>query len=95
MSGKTEVLTLHDNLKKSYDYDQEAIKQASTTRVPSTAGQVLPEAQQLSQSEMAILTKKSSQFSVKPSSDVSMKAIQLQEGNSSKSALIGTGLGDK
>ena len=32
MSGKTEVLTLRDNLKKSYDYDQEAIKQASTTR---------------------------------------------------------------
>ena len=95
MSGKTEVLTLCDNLKKSYDYDQEAIKQASTTRVPSTAGQVLPEAQQLSQSEMAILTKKSSQFSVKPSSDVSMKAIQLQEGNSSKAALIVTGLGDK
>jgi hypothetical protein len=44
---------------------------------------------------MAIPTKKLSQSSVKPTSNVGMNAIQLQEGIASKIALIGTGLGDK
>jgi hypothetical protein len=34
MPGKTGVLTLCGDLKKSYDYDQEAIEYASTTHMP-------------------------------------------------------------
>jgi hypothetical protein len=34
MPSKTGVLTFHDDLKKLYDRDQEAIKYTSTTRVP-------------------------------------------------------------
>jgi hypothetical protein len=30
MPGRTGVLTLHGDLKKSYDYDQEAIEYATT-----------------------------------------------------------------
>jgi hypothetical protein len=44
---------------------------------------------------MVIPTKKSSQSSVAPTSNVGVKAIQLQEGDSSKTALIRTGLRDK
>ena len=95
MLGKTGVLTLHHDLKKSYDCDQEAIECASITRVLCAAGDVLVVARQLSQAEVVILSKKSSQSSVKTSSDVGVKTILLQEGDSSKMALIDTGLGDK
>jgi hypothetical protein len=63
--------------------------------VPDASIEVLTDPQQLSQSDMAIPTKKLSQSSVKPTSNVGMNAIQLQEGIASKIALIGTGLGDK
>ena len=59
------------------------------------AGDVLVVAPQLSQAEVVILSKKSSQSSVKTSSDVGVKTILLQEGDSSKMAPIDTGLGDK
>jgi hypothetical protein len=41
MLGKTGVLTLRGNLKKSYDYDQEAIEYAMTSRVPEQSAEVL------------------------------------------------------
>jgi hypothetical protein len=44
---------------------------------------------------MAILTKKLSKSLVKPTSDVGMKAIQLLEGDLTKTVLIGTNLSDK
>jgi hypothetical protein len=44
---------------------------------------------------MAIPTKKANQSAAKPTENVGVKAIQLQEGDSSKTALIGSGLGDK
>ncbi|XP_025825196.1 uncharacterized protein LOC112900561 [Panicum hallii] len=72
-----------------------AIEDDSTTRVPDALAEVFVAAQQLPSSDMAILTKKSSQSSVKPTSEVGMKAIQLQEGDPSKIPLIGTGLSDK
>ena len=40
-------------------------------------------------------SKKPSQSSVKPTGDVGTKTIQLQEGDDSKTAIIGAGLGDK
>jgi hypothetical protein len=95
MPGKTGLLTFHSDLKRSYDCDQEAIEYASTNRVPDISTKVFAAAHQLPQSEMAIPTKKSSQSSVKPTSDISVKAIYLQEGDPSKTALIGTRLGDK
>jgi hypothetical protein len=95
MPGKTGVLTFRGDLNKSYNFDQEAIEYASTTRVLDASTEVFAAAQQLSQSEMVIPTKKSSQSMVKPTSDVSMKSIQLQEGDPSQTTLIGTGLGDK
>jgi hypothetical protein len=81
MLGKTGVLTFHGDLKKSYECDQEASEYASTSREPDGSAEVFVAAQQLSQSEMAIPTKKSSQSSVKPTSNIRVKATQMLEGN--------------
>ena len=95
MPGKTGVLTLRGDLLKSCECDREAIDYASNIRIPSTASKVLTAAKELSLSKDLIPTKKSSQSSVKPVSDISTKTIQLHEGDSSKTAIIGTGLGEK
>jgi hypothetical protein len=58
--------------------------------------EVLAATQKLTNSEMEIFNQRSSQSRVKPNpSDVGIKAIQLQEGDPSKIALIRGGLGDK
>jgi hypothetical protein len=95
MPGRSGVLTLRGDLKKSYDCNQEAIQFASTSRVPDASDEVLAAAQQLSQAELEIPTKKASQSSVKSTGDVALKTIQLQQGDSSKTAIIGAGLDDK
>jgi hypothetical protein len=63
--------------------------------VPHASGEVLTTAQQLSQAGLEIPTRKASQSSIQSTGDVALKAIQLQEGDSSKTAIIGTGLGEK
>jgi hypothetical protein len=95
MPGLSGVLTLRGDLKKSYDCNQEAIQYASTTRVPDASGEVLAAAQQLSQSGLEIPSRKASKSSIQSTDDVALKTIQLQEGDSSKTAVIGAGLGDK
>jgi hypothetical protein len=95
MPGRSGVLTLRGDLKKSYDCNQEAIQYASTSRVPDASGEVLAAAQQLSQAELDTPTKKASQSGLKSTGDVALKSIQLQEGDSSKTAIISAGLGDK
>jgi hypothetical protein len=60
MPGLSGVLTLQGDLKKSYDYNQEAIQYASTTRVPDALGEVLAASQQLSQSRLEIPSKSGS-----------------------------------
>jgi hypothetical protein len=90
MPGKTGVLTLRDDLKKSYDCEQEAIEYATTSHMPEPSAEVLADSQKLTNAEMEISNQRPSQSRVKPNpSDVGIKAIQLQEGDSSKTALIG------
>jgi hypothetical protein len=95
MLGLSGVLTLRGDLKKSYDCNQEAIQYSSTTRVPDVSREILAAAQQLSQSGLEIPSKKASKSSIQSTDDVALKTIQLQEGDSSKTAIIGAGLGDK
>jgi hypothetical protein len=95
MPGQSGVLTLRGDLKKSYDCNQEAIQYASTTRVPDTSGEVLAAAQQLSQAGLEIPSRKASKLSIQSTGDVALKSIQLQEGDSSKTAVIGAGLDEK
>jgi hypothetical protein len=79
-------------LKKSYDCNQEAIQYASTTHVPDASGEVLAVAQQLFKDGLEIPTRKASKSSIQSTGDVALKTIQLQEGDSSKTAVIGAGL---
>jgi hypothetical protein len=95
MPGLSGVLTLRGDLKKSYDCNQEAIQYASTTRVPDASSEVLTAAQQLSQSGLEIPSRKASKSCIQSTDDVALKNIQLQEGDSSKTAVIGAGLGEK
>jgi hypothetical protein len=96
MLGKTGILTLRGDLKKSYDCDQKAVEYATTSRVLEPSAEVLAAALKLTNIEMEISNQRPSQSRVKPNpSVVGIKAIQLQEGDPSKTALIGGGLGDK
>jgi hypothetical protein len=64
--------------------------------VPEPSAEVLTAALKLTNTEIEISNQLPSQLRVKPNpSDVSIKTIQLQEGDPSKTALIGVGLGDK
>jgi hypothetical protein len=96
MPGKTDILTLRGDLKKSYDCDQEAIEYATASHVLELSAELLAAAQKHTDSEMEISSQRPSQSRVKPNpSDIGIKAIQLEEGDSSKTALIGGGLSDK
>ena len=94
MPGKTTVLTFRGDLQRSIECEKEAITYASTNRLPDTARQVLATAQHYSASGSEIPTKKN-RSAPKPPDNIEVKAIQLQEDDPSKIALIGTGLSDK
>ena len=93
--GKIGVLTFRGDLQKSFECEKEAITYASTNRLPDTAGEVLTTAQQYSASGAEIPTKKINRSAPKPPDNIGVKAIQLQEGDPSKTAIIETGLTDK
>ena len=88
MPGNTGVLSLRGDLLKS------AIDHASTIRIPSSVSKILAAAKELSLKEL-MPSKKPNQSSVKPTNGVGTKTIELQEGDDSKTAIIGVGLGDK
>jgi hypothetical protein len=64
-------------------------------RVPDASGEVLVAAQQLSQAGLEIPSRKASKLSIQSTDDVALMSIQLHEGDSSKTAIIGAGLGEK
>jgi hypothetical protein len=64
--------------------------------MPEPYAEVLVAALKLTNTELEISNQQPSQSRVKPNpNNVGIKAIQLQEGDSSKTALIWGGLGDK
>jgi hypothetical protein len=73
MPGRSGVLTLRGDLKKSYDCNQDAIQYASTTRVPDASEEVLAAVQQLSQAGLEIPTRKASPLSIQSTGDVALK----------------------
>jgi len=95
MPGNTGVLSLRGNLLKSFKCDKESIVHTSSIRVPSSVSEILVAAKKLSLNKDSMPSKRPSQSSVKPASDVGTKTIQLQEGDESKTAIIGAGLSDK
>ena len=95
MPGKTGVLSFRGDLQKSFEREKEAITYTSTNRLLDTSREVLAAAKQLSASGMEIPTKKANSSAPKPPDNVGVKVIQLQDGDSSKTALVGTGLTNK
>ncbi|XP_039841610.1 uncharacterized protein LOC120701868 [Panicum virgatum] len=95
MPGKTGVLTFRGDLQRSFECEKEAITYASTNPLPDTAGEVLAAAQQYSTSGSEIPAKKTNRSTPKPPDNIRVKAIQQQEDDPSKTALIGIGLSDK
>ena len=95
MPGNTGVLSLRGDFLKSFECVKEVIDHASTIRVPSSISEILATAKELSLNKDSMPSKKPRQSSVKPTGDVGTKTIQLQEGDDSKTAIIGVGLGDK
>ena len=95
MPSNTGILSLQGDLLKSFECDKEAIDHAATIRVPSSVSEILVATKELSLNKDSTPSKKSSQSSVKPTGDVGTKTIQLQEGDDSKTAIVGAGLGDK
>jgi hypothetical protein len=76
MPGKTSVFTLHGDLKKSYDCDQESIEYTMTSRVPEPSAEVLAATQKLTNIDMGISNQRPSQSRVKPNpSNIGIKAI--------------------
>jgi hypothetical protein len=63
--------------------------------VPDASGEVIAAAPQLSQSGLEIPSRKASKLSIQSTDNVALKMIQLQEGDLSKTAVIGAGLGEK
>ena len=95
MPRNTGVLSLRGDLLKSFECDKEAIVHASCIRVPRSMSEILAAAKELSLNKDSMPSKRPSQSSVKPASDVGTKTIQLQEGDESKTAIISAGLSDK
>jgi hypothetical protein len=76
MPGKTSVLTIRGDLKKSYDYDQEAIEYATTSRMLEPSAEVLAAALKLTNTEMEISNQRPSQSRVKPNpNDIGINTI--------------------
>ena len=94
MPGNTGVFSLRGDLLKSFECDKEVIDHASTIRVPSSVSEILAAAKELSLKE-SMPSKKPNQSSIKPTNGVGTMTIQLQEGDNSKTSIIGAGLGDK
>ena len=95
MPGNTGVLSLRGDLLKSFECDKEAIYHAATIRVPSSVSEILAATKELSLNKDSVPSKKPSQSPIKPTGNEGTKTIQLQEGDDSKTAIIGAGLGDK
>ena len=94
-TGNTGVLSLRGDLLNSFECDKGAIDHAATIRVPSSVSEILAAAKELSLNKDSMPSKKPSQSSVKPTGDIGTKTIQLQDGDDSKTAIIGAGLHDK
>jgi hypothetical protein len=95
MPGKTGVLTFRGDLQRSFECEKEAVTYASTNQLPDTAEEILATAQQYSASGIEIPWKKINRSAPKQPGNVGVKTIQLQEGDPSEMALIGTGLSGK
>lgn len=95
MPGPKDELSLRGDLRRSYECDTKAVQIAATSQAPSPMQQVFTASKKLNPTELKIPENKMGATKVKPASEQDFKPIDLQTGDSSKTALIGTRLDPK
>jgi hypothetical protein len=89
------VLSLHGDLKISFDYDTEAVELTATNQVPNAMMEIYAASKKLAPSELDIPKKSDTANKPQPSEEVQVKAIDLGTGDSSNTTMIGAGLDPK
>jgi hypothetical protein len=95
MSSPAGLLSLHGDLKISFDCDTEAVELVATNQVPNAMMEIYAASKKLAPSELDIPEKSNTTNKPQPSEEVQVKAIDLGTGNSSKTTMIGAGLDPK
>src|SRR5579859_2816059 len=94
MPASKGVLSLRGDLRRSFDCDKEAVELAATSMVPAQRQEILSLSKE-TQEEPEFPERSPDKIKMKPAQDVVLKTIDLGTGDTSKTALIGSGLDDK
>jgi hypothetical protein len=89
---RTGVLSLHGDLKISFDCDTEAVELAATNQVPNAMMEIYAASKKLASSELDIPEKSGTANKPQLSEEVQVKGIHLGTGDSNKTTMIGAGL---
>jgi hypothetical protein len=95
MPSPARVLSLQGDLKISFDCDTEAVELATTNQVPNAMIDIYVVSKKLAPTELEIPEKTDTTNKPQPSEEVQVKEINLGTGDSSKTTMIGAGLGPK
>src|SRR5579859_3826743 len=94
MPASKGVLSLRGDLRRSFDCDKEAVELAATSMVPAQRQKILSLSKK-TQDKPEFPERSPDPIKMKPAQDVVLKTIDLGTGDTSKTALIGSGLDDK
>jgi hypothetical protein len=95
MPSPAGVLSLQGDLKISFDCDTEAVELAATNQVPNAMMEIYVPSKKLAPTKLEIPTKSDTTNKPQPFEEVQVKEIDLGIGDSSKTTMIGAGLGPK
>jgi hypothetical protein len=95
MPSPAGVLSLHGDLKISFDCDTEAVELAATNQVPNAMMEIYAASKKLAPTELEIPEKADTANKPQPSEKVQVKAVDLGTGDTSKTTMIGVGLDPK
>jgi hypothetical protein len=95
MPSPAGVLSLHGDLKISFDCDTEAMELATTNQVPNAMMEIYTASKKLAPTELEIPEKSDTTNKPQPSKEVQVKVINLGIGDNSKTTMIGAGLDPK
>jgi hypothetical protein len=95
MPSPAGVLSLHWDLKISFDCDTEAMELATTNQVPNAMMEIYTASKKLAPTELEIPEKSDTTNKPQPSKEVQVKVINLGIGDNSKTTMIGAGLDPK
>jgi hypothetical protein len=95
MPSPVGALSLHGDLKISFDCDTEAVELASTNQVPNAMMEIFAASKKLAPTELEIPEKTDTANKPQPSEEVQVKAIDLGTGDNSNTTMIVVGLEPK